>query len=334
MLANVHGLRKDTSLQTVAVKMLKEDAHDQELKDLLSEIQVMKSFGKHTNIINLLGISSQSGELCLIMEYCRYGNLRQFLKQRRPVISPLSHPIEELTLVHLTSFCLQVAKGMDYLASQKCIHRDIAARNVLVSDDYVLKIADFGLARDVHDRDYYRKFTDGRLPVKWMAMEALFDRVYTVQSDIWSFGILAWEILTFGGSPYPGIPLERLFDLLKQGYRMEKPINCTDEMYAIMLNCWKEIPIMRPTFADIVDSLEAMIIDLGTSDYLDLQPPYECSFPTESNSTTPPSSPLSLSTSQPSVFDEQLKASEEEERDRLLLEDTSQDSYADLHTKL
>ena len=117
-----------------------------------------------------------------------------------------------------------------WLAFQ-CIHRDLAARNVRVSDDYVLKIADFGLARDVHMHEYYRKTTDGRLPVKWMAPEALFQRVYTSQSDVWSFGILLWEIMTLGGTPYPSVPnIERLFQLLRDGHRMEKPISCSLEV--------------------------------------------------------------------------------------------------------
>lgn len=274
MLANVHGLLDLQSPTTVAVKMLKYDATERELKDLLSEIQVMKSMGRHENIVTVLGVSSQKGELCMIMEYCCFGNLRTFLKQRRPTRPPMPPPVEVLTRSNLISYCLQVAKGMDYLASKKCIHRDIAARNVLVADNYVVKIADFGLARDIQETDYYRKCTDGRLPVKWMAMEALFDRIYTTQSDIWSYGILTWEIVTFGGSPYPGVPIERLFELLKKGYRMEQPVNCSDKMYDLMLNCWKELPSQRPTFCEIITELERMLLDITESkDDNILQPP-------------------------------------------------------------
>merc|ERR1719494_275097 len=104
-------------------------------------------------------------------------------------------------------------------------------------------------------------------------MEALFDRVYTTQSDVWSFGILCWEIVTFGGSPYPGIPLERLFDLLKDGYRMDKPINCTEDMYEIMLACWREYPQERPTFTRLVELLEEIITNTSEQEYLELHSP-------------------------------------------------------------
>ncbi|PFX15764.1 Fibroblast growth factor receptor 1 [Stylophora pistillata] len=173
---------------TVAVKMLKEDATDQELMDLVSEMKVMKTIGKHKNIINLLGVCTQEGPLFVVVEFAAHGNLRQFLQERRPGLEYADdadyHSPEQLTLQDLMSFFYQVAKGMEFLSSRKCIHRDLAARNILVAEDYVMKIADFGLARNVRDDDYYRKTTDGRLPVKWMALEALIDRVYTSKSDV------------------------------------------------------------------------------------------------------------------------------------------------------
>jgi len=158
--------------------------------DLVSEMEVMKIIGKHVNIINLLGACSQNGPLYVIVEFAPHGNLRDFLREHRPSLGyepAIGQELKErktLTQKDLVSFAYQVARGMEYLSSKRCIHRDLAARNVLVSDEYVLKIADFGLARDLHSNDYYRKKTDGRLPVKWMAPEALFHRVYTTQSDV------------------------------------------------------------------------------------------------------------------------------------------------------
>uniref|UniRef100_A0A3P9KTW5 Fibroblast growth factor receptor n=1 Tax=Oryzias latipes TaxID=8090 RepID=A0A3P9KTW5_ORYLA len=277
---------------TVAAKMLKDDATDKDLSDLVSEMEMMKMIGKHKNIINLLGACTQDGPLYVLVEFASKGNLREYLRARRPPGMDYSFdtckiPDEQLTFKDLVSCAYQVARGMEYLASQKCIHRDLAARNVLVTDDNVMKIADFGLARDVHNIDYYKKTTNGRLPVKWMAPEALFDRVYTHQSDVWSYGVLLWEIFTLGGSPYPGIPVEELFKLLKEGHRMDKPANCTHELYMIMRECWHAVPSQRPTFRQLVEDLDRILSMTSTDDYLDLSVPFEQYSPTcqDSNST-------------------------------------------------
>ncbi|XP_039203558.1 fibroblast growth factor receptor 3 isoform X6 [Crotalus tigris] len=265
---------------TVAVKMLKDDATDKDLSDLVSEMEMMKMMGKHKNIINLLGACTQDGPLYVLVEYASKGNLREYLRARRLPGMDYSFdtcklPEEQLTFKDLVSCAYQVARGMEYLASQKCIHRDLAARNVLVTEDNVMKIADFGLARDVHNIDYYKKTTNGRLPVKWMAPEALFDRVYTHQSDVWSFGVLLWEIFTLGGSPYPGIPVEELFKLLKEGHRMDKPANCTPDLYMIMRECWHAVPSQRPTFKQLVEDLDRVLTVTSTDEYIDLSVAFE-----------------------------------------------------------
>uniref|UniRef100_A0A8C1E536 Fibroblast growth factor receptor n=1 Tax=Cyprinus carpio carpio TaxID=630221 RepID=A0A8C1E536_CYPCA len=277
---------------TVAVKMLKDDGTDKDLSDLVSEMEMMKMIGKHKNIINLLGACTQDGPLYVLVEYASKGNLREYLRARRPPGMDYSFdtckiPNETLTFKDLVSCAYQVARGMEYLASKKCIHRDLAARNVLVTEDNVMKIADFGLARDVHNIDYYKKTTNGRLPVKWMAPEALFDRVYTHQSDVWSYGVLLWEIFTLGGSPYPGIPVEELFKLLKEGHRMDKPANCTHELYMIMRECWHAVPSQRPTFRQLVEDHDRVLSMTSTDEYLDLSVPFEQYSPTcpDSNST-------------------------------------------------
>ncbi len=160
---------------------------------------------------------------------------------------------------------------MEYLACKLCIHRDLAARNVLVGEGHVMKIADFGLTRSIPNNDYYRKTTDGRLPVKWMAPEALFDRRYTVKSDVWSYGVLLWEIFSRGGNPYPSVPVEKLFDLLKGGYRMERPYDASPDVYDIMMACWQQQSADRPTFSELVGDFDSMLTAALPEDYLDVE---------------------------------------------------------------
>ncbi|XP_042192766.1 proto-oncogene tyrosine-protein kinase receptor Ret [Callorhinchus milii] len=277
--ATAFRLKGKAGYTTVAVKMLKENASQSELRDLLSEFNLLKQVS-HPHIIKLYGACTQDGPLYLIVEYAKYGSLRNFLRESRKVgtsylgegnrnSSYLDNPDERaLTMGDLISFAWQISRGMQYLAEMKLVHRDLAARNVLVAEGRKMKISDFGLSRDVYEEDSYVKRSKGRIPVKWMAIESLFDHIYTTQSDVWSFGILLWETVTLGGNPYPGIAPERLFNLLKTGYRMERPENCSEEMYNLMLRCWKQEPDKRPTFAEISKELEKMMVK--SRDYLDL----------------------------------------------------------------
>ncbi|XP_019753637.2 fibroblast growth factor receptor homolog 1 [Dendroctonus ponderosae] len=275
--AEAINLLKPESRVTVAVKMLKDGHSDNEMMDLVSEMEMMKVIGKNINIINLIGCCTQGGPLYVVVEYAPFGNLKDFLREHRPssgyeiAVGTEQKEKKTLTQKDLVSFAYQVARGMDYLSSRRCIHRDLAARNVLVSDDYVLKIADFGLARDIHCNDYYRKKSDGRLPVKWMAPEALFHRVYTTQSDVWSYGILLWEIMTLGGTPYPSVPsVEKLFQLLRNGLRMEKPPCCSMDIYLLMRACWGYEPSKRPVFSGLVEELDRILTITANEEYLDL----------------------------------------------------------------
>ncbi|XP_069600564.1 vascular endothelial growth factor receptor 2 [Ranitomeya imitator] len=178
----------------------------------------------------------------------------------------------QLSMEELISYSFQVARGMEYMASRRCIHRDLAARNILLGDNNVVKICDFGLARDVYkDPDYVRK-GDARLPLKWMAPETIFDRVYTTQSDVWSFGVLLWEIFSLGGSPYPGVQIDEDFcRRLKDGTRMRAPDYATVEIYQTMIDCWQGDPLHRPTFSELVEHLGNVLqanVQLDGKDYI------------------------------------------------------------------
>lgn len=164
--------------------------------------------------------------------------------------------LSPLTMEDLVCYSFQVARGMEFLASRKCIHRDLAARNILLSESDVVKICDFGLARDIYkDPDYVRKGS-ARLPLKWMAPESIFDKVYTTQSDVWSFGVLLWEIFSLGASPYPGVQINEEFcQRLKEGTRMRAPELATPAIRRIMLSCWAGDPKERPAFSDLVEIL-------------------------------------------------------------------------------
>ncbi|XP_076873227.1 mast/stem cell growth factor receptor kita isoform X2 [Brachyhypopomus gauderio] len=169
----------------------------------------------------------------------------------------------------LLSFSYQVAKGMDFLASRNCIHRDLAARNILLTQGRVAKICDFGLARDITTDSNYVVKGNARLPVKWMSPESIFECVYTFESDVWSYGILLWEIFSLGSSPYPGMPVDsKFYKMIKDGYRMDSPEFAPNEMYEIMQSCWDVKPFKRPCFGKIVETIEQQISDSTKHIYL------------------------------------------------------------------
>uniref|UniRef100_A0A3B4AX69 receptor protein-tyrosine kinase n=1 Tax=Periophthalmus magnuspinnatus TaxID=409849 RepID=A0A3B4AX69_9GOBI len=160
----------------------------------------------------------------------------------------------------LLRFSLQVAQGLEFLASKNCIHRDVAARNVLLTDRREAKICDFGLARDIMNDSNYVVKGNARLPVKWMAPESIFECVYTVQSDVWSYGILLWEIFSLGKSPYPSIAVDpRFYKMVKRGYQMSQPDFAPPEIYMIMKMCWNLEPTERPTFTKISSMVERLL---------------------------------------------------------------------------
>ncbi|XP_037364853.1 macrophage colony-stimulating factor 1 receptor [Talpa occidentalis] len=192
-----------------------------------------------------------------------------------------------LELQDLLHFSGQVAQGMAFLASKNCIHRDVAARNVLLTSGHVAKIGDFGLARDIMNDSNYIVKGNARLPVKWMAPESIFDCVYTVQSDVWSYGILLWEIFSLGLNPYPGILVNsKFYKLVKDGYQMAQPMFAPKNIYSIMQACWALEPTRRPTFQQICSLLQAQTpVDRREQDYANLARSSSSSEPEEESSS-------------------------------------------------
>jgi proto-oncogene tyrosine-protein kinase Met len=149
---------------------------------------------------------------------------------------------------------------MDYLSQQKFVHRDLAARNCLLDLNLCVKIADFGLSRDIYEKNYYRiKNNFCKLPIKWMSPESIEKQIFNTKSDVWSYGVLVWELLTRGTTPYQQIKNNLIFDHLKKGNRLPKPNYCPKSVYVILLECWSENPISRPSFANINERIKRII---------------------------------------------------------------------------
>ncbi|XP_026747230.1 vascular endothelial growth factor receptor 1 isoform X3 [Trichoplusia ni] len=359
--AEARGIINAEETTEVAVKMVKKTADNMYIKALASELKIMVHMGKHINIVNLLGACTKNvgkRELIVIVEYCKFGNIHNYMQRHREVfIDQLTDNKEKnvgrvnrgfscssgstgaqsdyfasstqdtdhtclntantnrsarkdntnqaetgkvsegyvqpewrtnyesdysfdgrnprpLTSRDLLVWAFQIARGMEYLASRKVLHGDLAARNVLLAEDNIVKICDFGLARSIYKNDEYQKKENSLLPVKWLAIECMTDRIFSTQSDVWSFGIVLWELFSLAKTPYPNVGPASLLQWLSEGNRLAKPMYADGRLYDVMMRCWEQKPTSRPTFSQLQEMIGGFLEDNVRNHYVDLNSAY------------------------------------------------------------
>ena len=245
------GEHVDVAVKTLHNRGNWDDSADN--RAFLEEGLMMRDF-EHENVLALIGVTVDSnGMPMVITPFMLYGDLRSYISDEA------SSP----TVKELIEFGTQIAKGMAYLSGLKFVHRDLAARNCMLDKNMIVKIADFGLSRDIYERDYYSSDNKkAKLPVKWMAIESLERSIYNTKTDVWSYGVVLWELMTRGVVPYPDVDNFDLFSYLKEGRRMLRPRFCPVILYNIMLSCWNENSASRPTFDELVEGVSDVITQL------------------------------------------------------------------------
>ncbi|CAL8100183.1 unnamed protein product [Orchesella dallaii] len=276
---------------SVAVKTARPNSNSNCLRTILKEVKVMLYVGMHQRVVKMIGCCTENlrkGEILVLMEYCSRGSLENFLlKNRLPFRNIVSKGriadnsqqiayasytqlkyqnwINEITnfdIFKLLQWCIQVGEGMEFLASRKVIHSDLAARNILLDENYEAKISDFGLSKQLYCYTQYVKKRQEPLPWRWLAIESIKNMEFSSQSDVWSYGVLCWEVFTLGEKPYPGVVWnDQFIRNLQDGLRLPKPKYAVTECYNLMLRCWEDDPNIRPTFNEIVTELN----DITTS---------------------------------------------------------------------
>uniref|UniRef100_G3U210 Ephrin type-B receptor 1 n=1 Tax=Loxodonta africana TaxID=9785 RepID=G3U210_LOXAF len=235
----------------VAIKTLKAGYSEKQRRDFLSEASIMGQFD-HPNIIRLEGVVTKSRPVMIITEFMENGALDSFLRQNDG----------QFTVIQLVGMLRGIAAGMKYLAEMNYVHRDLAARNILVNSNLVCKVSDFGLSRYLQDDTSDPTYTSslgGKIPVRWTAPEAIAYRKFTSASDVWSYGIVMWEVMSFGERPYWDMSNQDVINAIEQDYRLPPPMDCPAALHQLMLDCWQKDRNSRPRFAEIVNTLDKMI---------------------------------------------------------------------------
>ena len=238
----------------VAIKTLKPGT--MEVEDFVAEAQVMKKI-HHPNLLQLYAVCTLEEPIYIVTELMKYGALLDYMRKGDG---------KYLKLPQLIDMAAQVAGGMAYLEEHSYIHRDLAARNILVGEGNICKVADFGLARVIKE-DIYNPRDGTKFPIKWTAPEAALYNKFSIKADVWSFGIVICELLTFGAMPYPGMNNRQVLEAVERGYRMPPPDSCPDALYNIMLSCWKREPDNRPTFEHLKYQLEDYFVSAAEGAY-------------------------------------------------------------------
>ena len=258
--ADFTGNRDGRTISTcVAVKAIVEKATQKQIEDFVREAETRANF-KHENILSLIGVISKEEPLSLIYDYYEFGDLHEYLLRHSPNFSdahadgdcqPLEH--NDLLLV-----ATQIASGMSYLSTHSFVHKDIAARNCIIADNGIIKITDISGISDMYAGDYYR--IPGRLPmpVRWMSAESLSHSVFTTSSDVWSYGVLLWEIFSYGNRPYFGLSNYQAMQQVVNYETLSIPDGCPENIFDIMERCWSKEPTARPTFSEIYNQLKSL----------------------------------------------------------------------------
>ncbi|KAG7468170.1 hypothetical protein MATL_G00140050 [Megalops atlanticus] len=270
-LAECYNLSPTKDKMLVAVKTLK-DPTLAARKDFQREAELLTNL-QHEHIVKFYGVCVDGDPLIMVFEYMKHGDLNKFLRAHGPdaMILVDGQPLQtngELGLSQMLHIATQIASGMVYLASQHFVHRDLATRNCLVGNGLLVKIGDFGMSRDIYSTDYYRVGGHTMLPIRWMPPESIMYRKFTTESDVWSFGVILWEIFTYGKQPWFQLANNEVIECITQGRVLERPRVCPKEVYDIMLGCWQREPQQRLSIKDIQKILYAL--GKATPVYLDI----------------------------------------------------------------
>ncbi|XP_078106982.1 BDNF/NT-3 growth factors receptor isoform X2 [Sander vitreus] len=269
-LAECYNLSPDHEKILVAVKTLKE-ASENARKDFHREAELLTNL-QHEHIVTFYGVCVESDPLIMVFEYMKHGDLNKFLRAHGPdavlmAEGQTTRPVE-LTQSQMLHIAQQIASGMVYLASQHFVHRDLATRNCLVGENLLVKIGDFGMSRDVYSTDYYRVGGHTMLPIRWMPPESIMYRKFTTESDVWSLGVVLWEIFTYGKQPWYQLSNNEVIECITQGRVLQRPRTCPKEVYDLMLGCWQREPHMRLNIKEI----HGLLLNLAKASpvYLDI----------------------------------------------------------------